>query len=252
MTWTELLGPVDDLEHAAADLASGNWLGSSVQGMQAGLETLALIDDPFGPLLSAGIGWVIDHLQPFPSWLDDLCGDPDAVRALVIRWQEISNAIDDNAATVARLREEGLSDWGGLTAAAFAGASSASLAAISVCARATSAVAAAVELAGSVVAGVRLFVRDTIADLVAFAVGKAFELLSVVLTGRAVTSICAKVVRTTATVRRFIDDLAESAQRLAQWLTRVREWCLEVHRNIERVTANVPAAVLEGGDFLSH
>ena len=110
------LGPVVHLEHAAADLSAGNWLGASVAGMQASLDVLAIIDDPFGPLVSAGISWVLDHLEPFPTWLDELCGDPHAVRDLVTRWHDISNVIDANAATVRRIRDDTLDGWTGLSA----------------------------------------------------------------------------------------------------------------------------------------
>ncbi|MGK2876824.1 MAG: hypothetical protein ACSLEW_14515 [Nocardioides sp.] len=253
MSWASAIGPVQDLEHAAADLGAGNWLGGSIRGMEASLDVLAIIDDPFGPLISAGISWVLDHLEPFPTWLDDLCGDPHAVRDLVTRWHDISSVIDANAAGVRRIRDDTLDGWAGLSATAFASAAAGTLAAIAVCGRATAAVASAVELAGSVVAGVRAFVRDTIADLVGFAVSKSVELLSIVLSGHAIASIARKVANTASSVRRFLADLSDSARRLSELLTRVRELCVQVHRNLDGLVSGLGGHLaLDGADFLSH
>lgn len=212
-----------DFEAAIADLRDGNWVGGSVHGLEAGLGLMEYIDNPFGGLFSAGIGFVLENFKPFPDWLDDLCGDPGAIRTMVDSWSSVSRAVADNRAETGRIIDRDLAEWDGLAAVAFRGVSRASQDFIDICARAAAAVSIAVELAGAVVAGVRDFVSETVSDLVGYAVGKAVELLSIVFAGHAVASIIAKVARTAERIRGFIDDLIDSIDRLSTLLNTVKE-----------------------------
>lgn len=47
--------------------------------------------DPAGALLSGLAGWVIDHVEPLPTYLDWLAGDPDGVVAHANTWENIGN-----------------------------------------------------------------------------------------------------------------------------------------------------------------
>ena len=53
--------------------------------------------DPLGEALSAGIGWIIEHLSPLKDWLNELAGDSDAVAAAASTWTNIGATLNSCA-----------------------------------------------------------------------------------------------------------------------------------------------------------
>ncbi|MEV6715022.1 hypothetical protein AB0M48_23650 [Lentzea sp. NPDC051208] len=79
------------------DGAKGDW--TAVLGDLAGfgMDLLGFVTNPLGSLLSAGIGWLIEHIAFLKEGLDVLAGDPDAVNAMATTWKNIAKRMQDTA-----------------------------------------------------------------------------------------------------------------------------------------------------------
>ena len=74
-------GMISDVANTAKDLANGDGLGVAMDGAASALDTLGVIEDPLGSLLSAGVGWLIEHLDFLRQPLDLLAPELGVVRA---------------------------------------------------------------------------------------------------------------------------------------------------------------------------
>lgn len=74
-------------------ISDGDWVDIALNGVAMGFDVYATAMDPLGSLFAAGIGWVIDHLEPIKGWFDDLAGNPEAVQAHAATWLNVSNSL---------------------------------------------------------------------------------------------------------------------------------------------------------------
>ncbi|MFI9388597.1 hypothetical protein [Kutzneria sp. NPDC052558] len=82
-------GMISDVANTAKDLANGDALGVAMDGAASALDTLGVIEDPLGSLLSAGVGWLIEHLDFLRKPLDMLAGNPGEIAAQAATWTNI-------------------------------------------------------------------------------------------------------------------------------------------------------------------
>ncbi|QUQ67923.1 hypothetical protein [Kutzneria sp. CA-103260] len=82
-------GMISDVANTAKDLANGDALGVAMDGAASAMDTLGVIEDPLGSLLSAGIGWLIEHLDFLRKPLDLLAGNPGEIAAQAATWTNI-------------------------------------------------------------------------------------------------------------------------------------------------------------------
>ena len=68
---------------------SNSWVAGGLATAATAADTAAAVMDPLGEALSAGIGWIIEHLSPLKDWLNELAGDSDAVAAAASTWTNI-------------------------------------------------------------------------------------------------------------------------------------------------------------------
>ena len=83
-----------DISATASALRNHEWASLALIGVTDALDTAATISDPFGSLLAAGAGWLIDHFQPLKGWLDDLTGDAGAVEGFSGRWEDVAREVE--------------------------------------------------------------------------------------------------------------------------------------------------------------
>jgi len=82
-------GMISDVANTAKDLANGDALGVAMDGAASALDTLGVVADPLGSLLSAGVGWLIEHLDFLRKPLDLLAGNPGEIAAQAATWTNI-------------------------------------------------------------------------------------------------------------------------------------------------------------------
>ncbi len=74
-------------------ISDGDWVDMALSGVAMGFDVYATAMDPLGSLFAAGIGWIIDHLQPIKGWFDDLAGNPESVMAHAATWLNVANSL---------------------------------------------------------------------------------------------------------------------------------------------------------------
>ena len=76
---------------------SKSWVAGGLATAATVADTAAAVMDPLGEALSAGIGWIIEHLSPLKDWLNELAGDSDAVAAAASTWTNIATKLNSCA-----------------------------------------------------------------------------------------------------------------------------------------------------------
>jgi len=94
-SWHSGAGLLDSTASYCEALASESWVDGALSSVAIGFDVYATALDPFGSLFAAGIGWIIDHLEPLRGWFDDLAGNPEEVSAFAGTWLNVSTHVDD-------------------------------------------------------------------------------------------------------------------------------------------------------------
>ncbi|MGX5694883.1 hypothetical protein ACWKWP_01685 [Agromyces soli] len=84
---------LEDGEALVSAIQSGNWVDGGLAAFSAIGDTVAAVLDPLGSLIAAGLGWVMEHLEPLKGWLNDLTGDAGEVAAFAQTWSNISTQL---------------------------------------------------------------------------------------------------------------------------------------------------------------
>ncbi|MEU8243573.1 hypothetical protein AB0C07_35420 [Actinoplanes missouriensis] len=161
------LGLVEDAHQVASGIRNGSWVDASLGGAGVSLEALSFVLDPLGGLLSWGVGWLLEHVEPLREALDELAGDAAAVSAQASAWQQVAASMSSaQESYLARVRAD-TAAWSGDSGDAYRGHAGEHLTTLEGIGVAAGGIAAAVSGAGMLVAMVREIVRDLIADFVA-------------------------------------------------------------------------------------
>lgn len=162
-----------DLVNAVNDRS---WLDGTLAGVSAVVDTVAAVSDPIGSLLSAGLGWLIDHLSPLNQWLEDLTGDADQVRAFAQTWSNISGQLDGAAQELSGKVAADLADIRGQAADTYRSLMNDAGGHIEAASGWASGISAAFAIAAEIVQVVHDLVRDALADLVGAIISWVAEL----------------------------------------------------------------------------
>ena len=165
----------EDIETVLAGVRSGSWIDTTIGGVSAGLDALALVSDPIGSLLQYGVAWIIERVKPLSEALDWLAGDPGEIAGHAQTWRNVAAALRDRADDLTRAVRWDTSEWTGAAADAYRRSSQQQQNAVGGLASAAETLAAITEGAGMLVAGVRMMVRDAIAVLVSRLISYAAE-----------------------------------------------------------------------------
>ena len=92
-TPTEGLGIVDELYNVAQDLRAGevNNLVDSAKAIYEEAASLAL--DPIGGLTGMAVEWILQHIDPLKTWVNQLTGDSAQVYGMSSSWDSISSSL---------------------------------------------------------------------------------------------------------------------------------------------------------------
>ena len=135
----------------------------------AGLDTLGAIENPLDALLSAGVGWIIEHVWFLHEPLDALAGDPAQITAQAHTWhnvgRELTSVAHDHRAAAAAL-----STWEGMAGDGYRGAVDRFSGALDQAGRDATQLADLILTTGAHVGTVRALVRDAIAEFVSTAI----------------------------------------------------------------------------------
>lgn len=218
-------GVFDALADAAAPLVGAQrdagGVASDVAG--AGVELMGAAMDPLNALASAGVGWLIEHLEFLHEPLDWLAGDPTVITAQAQTWHNVSAELGAVAGDYERALA-GLHGWDGAAVQSYRGAAQSYTGALRAGSAHAAGVSESISTAGALVGTTRALIRDWIAELAGRLVVKAFlalaaapETLGASLAAfatHAIASAAALASKISARVARLLERLGRSADEL--------------------------------------
>lgn len=84
---------VDDIVGLSTAIREGNWVDAALPGVATLMDGIATAIDPLGSLIAWGIGWVLDHINPLKSWLNDLTGNAGAIIGFAQTWSNVATRL---------------------------------------------------------------------------------------------------------------------------------------------------------------
>ncbi|MHA6800919.1 WXG100 family type VII secretion target [Bounagaea algeriensis] len=216
---------------------------AAAQGVSAGLEFLGTVTDPFASLMSAGIGWAIEHCEPLRTPLDELAGDPRAIdegsRAWFTRSEELKTTADD----IRQRANAETAEWQGDAGDAYRKAATALAEHVESMSEGANGVAGGIRNAGVLVATVRALIRDLITDLIAKAIqtlavsmGLSFVTAGVSL-GAGISWLAGKVGITVGKVAQKLSNLVSKLSDMLGNMGRLSGALAEVGNRASRLAA---------------
>ena len=164
--WTGL--PLaDDYMGIKDAIDSGSWIDGSIAGLGAALDGAAIAIDPFSTLLSMGIEWAIEQVEPLKQALDWLAGDPETIETHAMTWDNMANELFSIAEDLKARLVGDLDGWQGAAADAYRDILTINIDVAGIFAGTAAGMGAATRGAGILVQTVREVVRAFIADCIA-------------------------------------------------------------------------------------
>jgi len=178
-TTTPLAGTflLEDGESLVEAIESKSWVAGGLAVVSGVFDVAAMVSDPIGTLIGMGLGWLIDHVQPFTSWLEQLAGDADQVRAHAATWKNVQKQMADMAEQMSSYVNADLSDMSGQTMDAYRGAAGDVAKAIAGAGSWAGAMGTALDVMAFIVQVVHDMVRDAISQVLGSIIAYAGELL---------------------------------------------------------------------------
>lgn len=155
-----------------SDLSDGNWVGAGVDVAGTALDTLSFVEDPLQGLLSAGIGWLIEHVSFLSEPLDYLAGNADLVQEKSQTWKNIKQALEQASADYTQSAQALLQQYTGTAASAYATSAQNFAGQVKAAAAHADNAATSITVAAAIVGTTRGLVRDWISTFVAQAIEK--------------------------------------------------------------------------------
>ena len=214
---SRLLEDGADLKEA---FESKSWVAGGLATAATAADAAAAAIDPLGEALSAGVGWVIEHLSPLKDWLNELAGDSDAVTAAASTWTNIATKPSSCATdldTVSRLAGQE-----SLAVATFKTLQAGSASHLRMTGQLAGAISGGLTVASMIVRMVHDMVRDAISDVIGKLLSKAS--ITVLTAGLAapwaVSSVATDVSSWATRLAKEVTDVVTSAKNLKGLLSK--------------------------------
>jgi hypothetical protein len=218
-------GLLESLTDLSSSLQSGDWVAAGLSGVGVALDTAAAVVDPFGSLIAAGLGWLMEHLEPLKGWLNDLTGDAGAVLGFAATWDNVAAAMTGAGDELNRVVTADLEGMSGASVLAYAAYANGLADRVRAAGASASAMGSALRTCSTVVQVVHDLVRDTLAQLVGSIISWAAELVLTVglATPWVVSQVTARVGSLAARVGKSVTDVITSAKSLKNLLEAMKD-----------------------------
>ncbi|MCC4909339.1 hypothetical protein [Microbacterium sp. cx-59] len=200
-------------------IESGDWAQGAMAGVGVALDTAATVIDPLGSLIAAGLGWLIDHLEPLKGWFNDFTGDAGEVAAFGQTWANVQSQLQTSGDELARIVGD-VDELAGEAMDAYRRFQSESAQHISAAASWAGAMSTGLQIASTIVQIVHDLVRDVLSQLVGSIISWAAEavftlgLATPVIVGQVTT----RVASLSAKVGKYVTDAISSCKSLSKLL----------------------------------
>ncbi|WP_051124685.1 RHS repeat-associated core domain-containing protein [Amycolatopsis benzoatilytica] len=189
-------------------IESGNWASVAMGAVGAGMDAIGIAMDPFGSILAAGVGWLMEHVGPLKEALNSLTGDPDQIAACAETWKNVAKEVGDVSAELANQVKTDLQSWTGTAADAYRKQAEDMAKTLEGASKACEGASKGVKTGGEVVGAVRMLVRDIIAQVVGHMISWALQVLFTL--GIGLTWVVPQVVNLVAKTAKQIAELCKN------------------------------------------
>lgn len=228
---TMLLESLGDLAQA---LESGSWLEVGLAAFSTVMDTVAAVMDPLGQLIAAGLGWLMEHVEPLKGWLNDLTGDAGAVLGFAGTWENIAAAMAAAADELDRVVRADLAGMSGAAVVAYGRYQGDFAAHLRAVAGSSGAVASSLRVCSTVVQVVHDLVRDALAELVGAAISWAAEIVLTVGLGTpwVIGQVTSRVSSLATRVGTKVTEVVTSARSLKNLVEALKEALASLARTL--------------------
>lgn len=218
-------GVLESVTDLCTSLHSGNWVASSLAGVGAALDVAAAVVDPLGSLIAAGLGWLMEHLEPLKGWLNDLTGDAGAVLGFASTWENVAGAMGAAGDELNRVVRADLESMSGESITAYAAYADGLAEQIRATGASASAIGSALTKCAMVVQVVHDLVRDALSQLVGSAISWAAEAIFTVglATPIIIGQVTARVSSLATRVGKHVTDVITTAKSLKNLLEALKD-----------------------------
>ncbi|SHE26612.1 Hypothetical protein ACGLYG10_2863 [Actinomyces glycerinitolerans] len=213
----------EDLSDLSEAIGNGSWVYGSLAGVALAGDVVFTVFNPIAAAVSAGLGWLIEHIHPLDEMLEQLTGDADAVMAGAQTWTNISEALATHAQDVRNYVTADMAGQAGLAAAAWRSRAKELSDGLDGASGAASGIAKGLQIAAAIVQFVHDMVRDTITEAFGMLIQAAAEeffslgLLTPLVAYQTYSWIATRVTRLSGKIK----DLVTSISALSRLLNRV-------------------------------
>ncbi|MCA1191117.1 hypothetical protein [Saccharopolyspora sp. 6V] len=201
------------------------WLESSLGYGGLAMEAVSVVVDPVGTLLSYGVAWLIEHIQPLQEALDWFAGDPDGVQAYSEQWQQVATSVGAAATQYRDSVRADTAHWTGAAGDAYRRHAAERATALTGAGELAGTISSVVGTMGMVVSFVRDFVRDLVADCISRLITYALEALAppVVSLAWVVPQAVAFIARTVTKIADIVGKLIKTIGNVGPKMARMVE-----------------------------
>lgn len=223
--WEKGITAAEAGEEIGAGIAKGDWAKVALGGVGAGLDLLSAGFDPISYFSGQLTSWMMEHLEPLRKVLHGLTGEPDMVNGYAATWGNISTEMSSVSGHYAAAADATSWFWGGPASDAYRSQAHHLANLTEAAAGAADTLKTAATMAGELVAGIRITVRDAIAALVGYLVDLVVEEACTV--GLATPVVVAQGVeeigRVSVRIGESLTKLGKAISELAGWLVALRD-----------------------------
>lgn len=160
------IGVAESAMDAFNGISNGDWVGGGLGVLSLAGEIASAAIDPFGYLLSSVASFLMEHMQPLKDMLDAVAGDPPVIQSYSETWGNVAKKLEDTHVEFTNTVKNGTSGWTGEAADQYRKQAAEQAEAISGASTVAGGISTVVMIFGEIVAFVREFIRQLIADAV--------------------------------------------------------------------------------------
>ncbi|ANN15264.1 hypothetical protein SD37_06080 [Amycolatopsis orientalis] len=160
------IGVAESAMDAFNGISNGDWVGGGLGVLSLAGEIASAAIDPFGYLMSSVASFLMEHMQPLKDMLDAVAGDPPVIQSYSETWGNVAKKLEDTQVEFSNTVKNGTSGWTGEAGDQYRKQAAEQAEAISAAATVAGGISTVVMIFGEIVAFVREFIRQLIADAV--------------------------------------------------------------------------------------
>ena len=245
-----LLESANDLKTA---IQSGDWASVAMGSVGTALDALSMAMDPFGAILAAGVGWLMEHVGPLKEALNALAGNPDQIKANSETWANIAKELGSVGEDLVSMAKNDTSSWTGQAGDAYRQRASDLSALLGSAKEGSEGASSGVKTAGEVVAAVRSLVRDIIAELVGHMISWALQVVFTLGIGLAwvVPEVVAAVAKTASEIANITGKLVKALKALVPLLKKAGDLFADAAKALKNIKPGKATPSAKPGDLPS-